>query len=69
MRWEMDNAATRRGWVQPIFASMPSPASRHILGIWVVLPEPVSPAMTTTWFARMAATMSSFRAVIGRSGG
>gem|GEM_PF-6089985 len=48
MRREMDNAATRRGWVQPIMARAPSPASRHILGIWVVLPEPVSPAMTTT---------------------
>ena len=69
MRWEMESAATRRGWVQPIFASMPSPASSHILGICVVLPEPVSPAMTTTWFVRMAATISSFRAVMGRSGG
>ena len=69
MRLEMESAATRRGWVQPIFASMPSPASRHILGICVVLPEPVSPASTTTWLARMAATMSSLRAVIGRSAG
>ena len=48
MRREMDCAATRRGCVQPIFASMPSPASRHIFGSCVVLPEPVSPAITTT---------------------
>ena len=69
MRREMESAATRRGCVQPIFASMPRPASRHILGICVVLPDPVSPAMTTTWFSRMARTMSSLRAVMGKSGG
>ena len=47
-RRETDRAATRRGWVQAIRPRMPRPAARHILGIWVVLPEPVSPASTTT---------------------
>ena len=47
----------------------PRPGSRQIFGIWVVLPEPVSPATTTTWWSRMAATISSRRAVIGRSAG
>jgi len=27
---------------------IPRPSPRQILGIWVVLPEPVSPAMITT---------------------
>ena len=42
-------AAMRRGWVQPIIPAAPRPAARHSLGSWVVLPEPVSPATTTTW--------------------
>ena len=33
----------------------PRPSSRQILGIWVVLPEPVSPATITTWWSRIAA--------------
>ncbi|MFA6413300.1 MAG: hypothetical protein WCW53_11440 [Syntrophales bacterium] len=41
--------ATRRGWVQPIRHRIPRPASRHILGIRVDYPEPVSPAMINTW--------------------
>ena len=47
----------------------PAPSSRQILGSWVVLPEPVSPATTTTWWSRMAAAISSFRWLIGSSGG
>ena len=45
----------------------PRPSSRQILGSWVVLPEPVSPATTTTWWSRIAARMSSLRAVTGSS--
>ena len=49
MRAATERAAIRRGWVQPI---MPAPsagsASRHILGICVVLPEPVSPHRIST---------------------
>src|SRR5690606_40739088 len=47
----------------------PRPARRQILGSWVVLPEPVSPATTTTWWSRMAAVISSTRSLIGRVGG
>ncbi len=43
----MVTAAIRRGWVQPIFPATPRPASRHILGIWVLLPQPVSPETMT----------------------
>ncbi len=42
-------AAIRRGWVCPIMPRTPRPSSRQIFGIWVVLPEPVSPATMTTW--------------------
>ena len=35
----------------------PRPSSRQILGSWVVLPEPVSPATITTWWSRIAAAM------------
>ncbi len=41
-------AAILRGWVCPIMPRTPRPSSRQILGIWVVLPEPVSPATMTT---------------------
>ena len=41
-------AAMRRGWVQPIMPAVPRPASRHILGSWVVLPLPVSPMTMST---------------------
>ena len=49
MRWAVARAAMRRGWVWPIMALRPKPARRQILGSWVVLPEPVSPATITTW--------------------
>ena len=39
------------------------------MGSWVVLPEPVSPATTTTWFSRMADMMSPRRAETGRLSG
>ncbi|CAM5633886.1 hypothetical protein STENM223S_00453 [Streptomyces tendae] len=42
-------AAIRRGWVCPIMPRTPRPSSTQIFGIWVVLPEPVSPATITTW--------------------
>jgi len=43
-------AATLRGCVQPIFfLSLVYPASYKYWGIWVVLPEPVSPSMIKTW--------------------
>ena len=62
-------AASRRGWVWPICPVTPRPSSRQILGIWVVLPEPVSPAMITTWWSRMASAISSLRWLTGSSGG
>ena len=68
-RRDRERAATRRGWVQAMRAWRPKPASRHILGIWVVLPEPVSPAMMTTGCSLTAWTISSFQAVMGRSAG
>src|SRR5690625_4673947 len=58
-------AAMRRGWVQPIIPAAPRPAARHSLGSWVVLPEPVSPATTTTWCSRMSSTRRSAWAAIG----
>ena len=42
-RRDSDSAATRRGWVQTMRPSRPRPASRQILGSWVVFPDPVSP--------------------------
>ena len=42
-------AATRRGWVHAISLRVdcgPSTSSRRIWGIWVVLPDPVSPTIT-----------------------
>ena len=68
-RREREVAATRRGWVTAMRASRPRPASRHILGIWVVLPEPVSPATTTTGCSRTAAWISSARRLIGSCSG
>ena len=62
-------AASRRGWVWPICPVTPRPSSRQILGIWVVLPEPVSPAMITTWFSLIAWAISSRRWLTGSSGG
>ena len=62
-------AAIRRGWVCPIRPRTPRPSSRAILGSCVVLPEPVSPATTTTWESRSAAAMSSRRAETGSSAG
>ncbi len=38
----------RRGWVWPMSPFSPRPSSMQILGNWVVLPEPVSPATITT---------------------
>ena len=63
-------AASRRGWVWPMVGPLsPRPRSRHILGIWVVLPEPVSPAMMTTWLSRIAFMISSRRSLTGSSSG
>lgn len=62
-------AAIRRGWVWPIRPRTPRPSSRQILGIWVVLPEPVSPATITTWWSRTAARISSFFWLTGSSAG
>jgi len=39
------------------------------LGIWVVLPDPVSPETITTWWSRMAAAISARRAETGSSSG
>ena len=44
----------RRGWVTPMWAESPRPMARQILGSWVVLPEPVSPATMTTGEASIA---------------
>src|SRR6187402_1401065 len=40
-----------------------------ILGSWVVLPEPVSPQTMTTWWAAIAAAISSRRSETGRDSG
>ena len=68
-RRESEVAATRRGWVTAMRASLPRPARRQILGIWVVLPEPVSPATMTTGCSRTAARISSARRLIGSCSG
>ena len=67
-RLETERAANRRGCVCPIKPRTPRPISRHILGNCVDLPEPVSPAIITTWFSEMAFLISSTRSEIGRSG-
>ena len=59
MRAATVRAAMRRGWVWPIWPVTPRPSSRQILGSWVVLPDPVSPATMTTWWSRIASAMSS----------
>ena len=69
MRSATLRAAMRRGWVWPIIPVMPRPSSRQILGSWVVLPLPVSPATMTTWCSLMAAAISSRRALTGSSSG
>src|SRR3954454_1371194 len=69
MRCATVRAASRRGWVWAIIPSTPRPSSRQILGIWVVFPEPVSPATTTTWWSPIAASSSSRCAETGSSGG
>ena len=69
MRSATVRAAIRRGWVCPIWPRTPRPSSRQIFGSWVVLPEPVSPATTTTWWSRIAAAMSSRRWLTGSSSG
>ena len=56
----------RRGWVWPMRAR---PNSRQILGSCVLLPEPVSPATTTTWWSRIVSSSSSWRAEMGSSAG
>src|ERR1035438_7273217 len=68
-RRETERAATRRGCVHAMRPRTPTRAARHMFGIWVVFPEPVSPARMTTWFACIASVISSARAVIGGSGG
>jgi hypothetical protein len=55
--------------VQAIIPDRPRPASIQNFGIWVVLPEPVSPVITTTGCFRIAATISSRRSTIGRPAG
>ena len=65
MRRETDNAATRRGCVHAMRPYTPRPASRHILGSCVVLPEPVSPVTMTTGCPRRVSSISSFFAAIG----
>ena len=39
------------------------------MGSWVVFPDPVSPAMITTWCAAIAAASSSLRWLTGSSAG
>ena len=66
MRSAIVRAASRRGWVWPMFSR---PISKAILGSCVVLPEPVSPATITTWLSRMARPISSRFWLTGSSGG
>jgi len=60
-----ERAAMRRGCVQPIIPATPRPAARQSFGSWVVLPEPVSPATTTTGCVRINSTMRSASRAIG----
>ena len=62
-------AAIRRGCVWAIMPSIPRPSSRQILGSWVVLPEPVSPATTTTWCSPTIRSSSSRCALTGSASG
>lgn len=51
-----DMADIRRGWVQIMLQSAPwrlsISSSRMNCGSWVVLPQPVSPDMTRTWYRK-----------------
>ena len=62
-------AAMRRGWVCPIRPRIPRPSSSAIFGSWVVFPEPVSPATTTTCESRSAAAIWSRLWLTGSSSG
>ena len=50
-RLATDMAATRRGWVQPIFPLVVYPLSARYCVICVVLPEPVSPMTIRIWLS------------------
>ena len=63
MRAATVRAARRRGWVCPMRLR---PASSAIFGSCVVLPDPVSPATTTTWLRSMRSRISSTAALMGR---
>src|SRR5690606_35702738 len=69
MRFAVLDAAMRRGWVWPIRPCWPRPISRQILGSWVVLPEPVSPATIMTWCSLRAFAISARRPDTGNSSG
>lgn len=45
-----ETAATRRGWVQPIFPRSANPSSAKYCVICVVFPDPVSPTTIKIWF-------------------
>ncbi len=68
MRVATERAAMRRGCVWPILPALPRPISSRILGIWVVLPEPVSPQTITTGCAAIARAISSRFWVTGSAG-
>lgn len=65
-RLATDIAATLRGCVHPILPRVPRPISAQYCVICVVLPEPVSPMTTSTWFSAMALISSRFSLAIGR---
>ena len=69
MRSATLRAAIRRGCVWPICPARPRPSSSAIFGICVVLPDPVSPATTTTWWSRRASLISDRRALTGSCSG
>eukprot|EP01139_Manchomonas_bermudensis_P013825 Amastigsp_a364174_5.p2 type:complete len:111 gc:universal Amastigsp_a364174_5:472-140(-) len=59
-RCATDMAATRRGCVHAtILPSAVKPAFTSSCGIWVVLPDPVSPTSTVIWLFRIVSTTSS----------
>jgi len=58
-----DMQAIRRGWVQEMWLK---PAERRYWGTWVDLPQPVSPATTTTGLSRTSSTIRSRYWKIGR---
>ena len=53
----------------PFHPEQARPASRHILGSWVLLPLPVSPMTMSTACSRMPATLPSRRSLPGRAAG